>query len=270
MRQARSANLHSAHSRGTLFREPDQSCSRSYDRRISQARHWRWRLRFFRRGETLAPAWRQRRGERKRMWEEAKEGDHIEREGWESQVTLTSSPRLRERKQWKSSETKRHRWQLAAPSCLARELFISYAQKDVTEKLSGLEGQVECEWESTEWSSTFDVVEEIENGSSNSNARVDTWHLLCSTRRVFVTAEPIHLLYFWVTHAKQGTLPTIYGHGQEARDWTFAHLTLLDIQNFPFIIYFLILNDRIFLDHYMLTFSFSYFHFIILKIIILF
>ncbi|WVZ24451.1 hypothetical protein V8G54_002995 [Vigna mungo] len=67
---------------------------------------------------------------------------------------ISQTQRDREREQWKSSVTKRHRWQLAAPSCLARELFISYAQKDVTEKLSGLEGQVECERESTERSST--------------------------------------------------------------------------------------------------------------------
>jgi len=53
-------------------------------------------------------------------------------------ISLTR--REKEREQWKSAETKRHRWQLAAPSCLARELYISYAQKDATEKWSALEG----------------------------------------------------------------------------------------------------------------------------------
>lgn len=125
-REARSANLRSAHSRGTPFREPDQSCWRNYRRRISRARHCRGRLRWLQGGEASAsaPAPSQRRGERKRMRDDREEVDRREWEGWESQVMITSSPRLREREreQWRRSVKTTP---LTAPSCLAREISLT-------------------------------------------------------------------------------------------------------------------------------------------------
>jgi len=54
----------------------------------------------------------------------------------------------------------------------ARIVYLLRAER-CDREVECVRGRVECEWESTEWSSTFDVVK-IEKGSSNSNVRVAT------------------------------------------------------------------------------------------------